>query len=137
MDKANAATHLKAKAVVIYNNEPGAIRMDLTNYYRSQPCVSITQEEGAAVKAAGTAMQTEDGLTYYTGTITVHNEIVANFKDSQYLTMELLQLLGRPRRPEHEAGNHGPWRQHLFPGGTMFEPMLIPTCPVPPWRLPR
>ena len=96
MDKANAATRLKAKAVVIYNNEPGAIRMDLTNYYRSQPCVSITQEEGAAVKAAGTAMQTEDGLTYYTGTITVHGEIVANYKDSQYLTMSSFSSWGHP-----------------------------------------
>ncbi len=116
MDKANAATHLKAKAVVIYNNEPGAIRMDLTNYYRSQPCVSITQEEGAAVKAAGTAMQTEDGLTYYTGTITVHDEIVANFKDSQYLTMSSFSSWGVPgdlsMKPEITA-----WRQHLFPGG--------------------
>ena len=122
VDKANAATRLKAKAVVIYNNEPGAIRMDLTNYYRSQPCVSITQEEGAAVKAAGTAMQTEDGLTYYTGTITVHGEIVANYKDSQYLTMSSFSSWGIPGDLSMKPEITAPGGSIYSLEGTMFEP---------------
>ncbi len=122
VEKANTATRLKAKAVVIYNNEPGIINMDLTDYYRSQPCVSITQEEGAAVKAAGTAMQTEDGLTYYTGTIKVYGEIVANYKDSQYLTMSSFSSWGVPGDLSIKPEITAPGGNIYSLEGTMFEP---------------
>lgn len=47
-EKANVAAGLGAVAVVIYNNEPGSIQMDLSSYGYSAPCVSILRSEAAA-----------------------------------------------------------------------------------------
>ena len=69
-EKANAAAGLGAAAVVIYNNQPGSINMDLSGYEYDAPCVSITQEEGMAVKEAGTAVTAGD-KTYYQGTLQI------------------------------------------------------------------
>ena len=95
-EKANTAAGLDAAGIIIYNNVPGIIKMDLSDYFYLQPCVSITQEQGAAVKAAGTAAQTEAGLRYYTGTITVYSEIVVNNYNSPYLTMSSFTSWGVP-----------------------------------------
>ena len=95
-EKANTAAGLDAAGIIIYNNVPGIINMDLSDYFYLQPCVSITQEQGAAVKAAGTAAQTEAGLRYYTGTITVYSEIVVSNYNSPYLTMSSFSSWGVP-----------------------------------------
>ncbi len=95
-EKANTATELGAAAIIIYNNMPGTINMDLSEYFYLQPCVSITQEQGAMVKAVGTPSQTGAGLNYYTGTIAVHSEIIANYYESPYLTMSSFSSWGIP-----------------------------------------
>ena len=64
-DKANEAHYHGAKALVVYNNEPGSLHMDLSDYYYREPAVSITQEEGQWIKEHSASVQTEAGRTYY------------------------------------------------------------------------
>ena len=73
-EKANVAASLGAAATVVYNNTAGSINMDLSGYNYTAPCVSILQSEGAAIKAASTAAETEAGTTYYTGEMTVYGK---------------------------------------------------------------
>lgn len=98
-DKANVANRdLGAAALVVYNNVPGSFSMSLTGYSarQPQPAVSIPQADGAAVKAAGTAHTTEDGLTYYTGTISVHGDYTVLYYDSFYRSMSSFSSWGVP-----------------------------------------
>ncbi len=82
-----------AIAVVIYNNQPGTINMDLSDYSHSAPCVSITQADGAAIKAAST--KAEDG-DYYTGTMTVEETVGSGNFNSDYYTMSDFSSWGVP-----------------------------------------
>lgn len=94
--KANLAVQLGAVGTVIYNNTSGSLGLDLTGYAYSNPCVSILQSEGAAIKAASTQQTTEAGLVYYTGEMTVYNKIGAFVRDSAYYTMSSFSSWGVP-----------------------------------------
>ena len=74
--KANAAAAQGAAAVIIINNQPGSINMNLTGYEYTVPAVSILQAEGEAIKAAAEPVTDEDGnVLYYKGTVTVANKM--------------------------------------------------------------
>lgn len=73
-EKAEAAVEAGAIATIIYNNQPGSINMNLADYTKTAPCVSITQAEGELFRANGTP--SEDG-TYYTGKFTVEKDSTA------------------------------------------------------------
>ena len=73
--KANAAVAQGAVAVVIINNTDGVINMNLTGYNYTAPAVSITQADGASILAQSEAHTTESGLTYYTGTMSVAEDL--------------------------------------------------------------
>ena len=64
--KAQNAFDAGAAAILVYNNEAGSIYMDLSDYTGTAPCVSITQADGAWMKAQATG---SDG--YYFGKLTV------------------------------------------------------------------
>ena len=68
--KANAAARNGAVAVVIVNNQPGVINMNLQGYTYTAPAVSITLADDQAVKAAS-ASETVGGTTVYTGKVEV------------------------------------------------------------------
>ncbi|MDE6726286.1 MAG: S8 family serine peptidase, partial [Ruminiclostridium sp.] len=70
-DKCTNAINAGAIATIIYNNTTGVIRMDLSDYKKDAPAVTITQAEGRILKA--NAVHSEDG-TYYTGTIVNKDE---------------------------------------------------------------
>lgn len=95
-DKANVAVGLGALGLVVYNNEPGGIYMNLSGYRHTAPCVSICQADGAAVKAAGKAQTAEGGLPYYTGTISVHQGMEAGYWNSPYRTISSYSSWGVP-----------------------------------------
>lgn len=98
-DKANVANRdLGAAGLVVYNNQPGSISMNLSGYSarQPQPAVSITQADGIAVRDAGTAHTTEGGLTYYTGTISVHAEFTVAYYDSFYRSISSFSSWGVP-----------------------------------------
>ncbi len=70
-EKANTAVSKGAAATIIYNNVSGPIGLDLTGYKHTQPCVSILKGDAAAIKEKSAAQTTPDGVTYYTGKLTV------------------------------------------------------------------
>ena len=79
-EKANKAAEAGAVAVLIYNNVPGALSMDLSEYWYEPPCVSLTQSDGQWMRDQG---------ELHTETIEVDNwgEIVT--REIQYYTGEL------------------------------------------------
>ncbi len=127
-EKANVAASLGAAATVIYNNTAGSINMDLSGYNYTAPCVSIQQSEGAAILAASTAVQTEAGLTYYTGEMTVYGKNGISVNPSEYYTMSDFSSWGVPGdlslKPEITAPGGKIYSVNgMVPGGTAYEVM--------------
>lgn len=94
--KANEAHRHGAKAVVVYNNEPGNLNMDLSEYYYSEPAVAITQEEGLWIQEQSTCEQTAAGCAYYTGKFFIDQTVVTTLNGSEYLTMSSFTSWGVP-----------------------------------------
>ena len=81
-EKATQAVAAGAIATIIYNNEPGSIHMDLSNYKRTEPVVSITQEERALLQANATPVTDEAGnVLYYQGTLFVEEGVDSTIYD--------------------------------------------------------
>lgn len=95
-EKANVAAGLGAAATIIYNNTSGIIGLNLTGYIYTAPCVSITQDSAAAIKAASEAVVSEEGAAYYTGTVTVNNDLTANKENARNYTMSTFSSWGVP-----------------------------------------
>ena len=75
--KVNAAAAQGAAGVVIINNQAGSISMNLTGTAYNIPAVSITQADGAAIKAASEPVTNEEGeVIAYTGSMTITNQAV-------------------------------------------------------------
>ena len=94
--KAVAAVAHGAIATIVYNNEPGVINMDLSDYQYTAPCVSITQEDGALIRAASTSASSIAGVRYYTGTITIGAGATSGVSDLEYYTMSDFSAWGVP-----------------------------------------
>ncbi len=73
-EKANAAARNGAVAVVIVNNQPGVINMNLSGYQYTAPAVSITQADGKAVMKASET-ETAGGITVYTGKVEITSQL--------------------------------------------------------------
>ena len=85
-EKANAAIKNGAIATIIVNNQPGTIAMNLTGYSYSNPVVSLTTNDGNILKQDGQEDEI-DGLRYWTGTLTVADEIKVQDSDPDYYVM--------------------------------------------------
>ena len=96
-EKAKFAVEAGAIATFIYNNQDGVINMDLTDYPYTEPCASLTMADGAAVKAASTAVTTEDGYVYYTGKMTISSGVGMGQFNSSYYTMSSFSAWGVPQ----------------------------------------
>lgn len=75
-EKADNAASVNLKALIIVNNAPGTISMDLSDYSGSFPVASITLSDGQYLKSNSTSSST-GGITYYTGSLTITNTIIA------------------------------------------------------------
>lgn len=95
-EKANLVASQGAAATVIYNNVAGSIGLNLSGYRYTNPCIAITQSDGASVKAASTEQTTDAGLTYYTGEMTVYSKMDAVMSGSEYYTMSSFSSWGVP-----------------------------------------
>ena len=81
VDKITNAANAGARAVVIYNNQPGTINMDLSSYTRTAPAVSITQADGAMILSKSTAAE---GGAYYTGKLTATSAVGVSKPTNDY-----------------------------------------------------
>jgi len=73
--KANAAMAQGAIGIIIINNQPGLIGMNLTGYNYTAPAVMITEDDGDGIKADSTPVKNDAGeVLYYTGTMSVGTE---------------------------------------------------------------
>lgn len=111
--KGDNAAELGAAAVVVCNNQPGSISMDLSDYSHTAPVVSITQAEGEMIQAASTEETSSEGVTYYTGKLTVSGKATVSMGSDDYLTMSSFSSWGVPgdlsMKPEITA-----------PGGSIY-----------------
>ncbi|MBE6945440.1 MAG: hypothetical protein E7459_05055, partial [Ruminococcaceae bacterium] len=96
-EKATFAAYCGAIGVFIYNNEPGSINMDLTDYYSKAPVASLTQADGAALRAAATPVTDEAGnILYYVGKMTVSSGMGTAQYNSEHYTMSSFSSWGVP-----------------------------------------
>ena len=96
VDKANTAISRGAAALIIYNNQPGVIGMNLFGYSYNAPVAAILQSEGAEIRALSTEQTTEAGLSYFTGKMTVFGKMTASFVESEYYSMSSFSSWGVP-----------------------------------------
>ncbi len=130
-EKANAATAAGAIATVIYNNTSGTINMDLTDYRNTAPCVSISQADGAWIRANSTPVTGENGqVLYATGKMTVGGEgdVTILTGDGAPYTMSDFSGWGIPgsmeMKPEITAPGGNIYSVNgAIPGGTAYENM--------------
>lgn len=80
--KANNAVKYGAIGVIVCNNQPGVINMDLSDYRGTAPCVSVTQEDGQLLMKSAEQKQTKDGMIYYAGSMEVSKTIGISVGDS-------------------------------------------------------
>ena len=79
--KAEAAVAQGAIGVIIMNNKADMIGMNLQDYTQTAPVVLIPLADGEAILAQSEEAETEDGLTYYTGTMTITDKLEASDVD--------------------------------------------------------
>ena len=72
--KANSAYVYDPKAIIIANTVGGLINMASDGYNGTAPMISIGLSDANAIKASGEA-HTAGSVTYYTGTVTVKNQV--------------------------------------------------------------
>ncbi len=112
--KAEAAVSNGAIATIVANNTSGTINMDLTDYTKSAPCVSILEADAAAIMKTSTPVWDDDGnILYYTGTITVADEVGVAEYDSEYYTMSDFSSWGVPGTLELKP-------EITAPGGSIY-----------------
>ncbi|MBQ7871552.1 MAG: S8 family serine peptidase, partial [Oscillospiraceae bacterium] len=113
-DKASYAAYYGAVGTLIYNNTSGVINMDLTDYYFTKPVASLTQADGAAIRAASTPVLDEEGnVLYYTGTMTVSSQMGTAQYNSEYYTMSSFSSWGIPGSLELKP-------EITAPGGSIY-----------------
>lgn len=69
--------------------------MDLTDYKKTEPCVSISQTDGAFLRKNSTPVTSEDGsVLYYSGEMFVSSERESWDLGEDYYTMSSFSQLG-------------------------------------------
>ena len=128
-DKASNAARYGAIATIVYNNQPGTFRMDLSSYYYNQPGVSVTAADADLLRSNATAVLDENGNTlYYEGTLTVYEEVDSRLDTPEYYTMSSFSSYGVPGsmllKPEITAPGGSIYSVNgAVAGGTAYESM--------------
>ena len=104
------AVEAGAIATVVYNNAAGVINMDLSDYNKTAPCVSITMADGLAIWDAST--KAEDA-SYATGSMTINKGISSVVYGSDHYTMSSFSSWGVPGSLELKP-------EITAPGGSIY-----------------
>ncbi len=113
-DKCKFAVDAGAIATFIYDNQPGVINMDMSDYPYTEPAAYLTQKDGQRVMAASTAVTGEDGeVLYYTGTMTVSSTLASTQYGSDYYSMSSFSSWGVPGTLEMKP-------EITAPGGSIY-----------------
>ena len=113
-EKAQYAVEAGAIATFIYNNQAGVINMDLSDYPYTEPCASLTQADGAAVKAVSTPVTDDAGnVLYYTGTMNISEGLGIGQFNSDFYTMSTFSSWGVPGSLEMKP-------EITAPGGNIY-----------------
>ena len=128
LEKAHNAAALGALAVVVCNNQPGVVYMDLTGLEYAIPVVAIAQTNAAYVREGGEMKTAKSGLTYYTGTVTVVGTVTGHYNDSEFKTISSFSSWGVPSdlklKPEIAAPGGNIYSVNgVDPSGTGYELM--------------
>lgn len=94
-EKVNAAVESGAIGVIIANNQAGSINMNLTGYKYNAPAVSILLADAQYIKETA-EKGTEGAITYYTGSLTISDEIGSVMFNSPYYTLSSFSSWGTP-----------------------------------------
>ena len=76
-EKGNNVIDFNPAALIVANNQPGAIGMNLDGCNATFPMITISLDYAKAIKAAYTKA-TADGIDYYTGSVTVTDAIATD-----------------------------------------------------------
>ena len=104
------AVEAGAIATIVYNNAAGVINMDLSDYNKTAPCVSITMADGLAIWDAST--KAEDA-SYATGSMTINEGISSVVYGSDHYTMSSFSSWGVPGSLELKP-------EITAPGGSIY-----------------
>ncbi|MCI6636347.1 MAG: S8 family serine peptidase, partial [Clostridiales bacterium] len=126
-EKAENAVKHGAIATIVVNNQAGTINMDLSDYTKTAPVISITQADGALVKDAAASEETIGGNTVYFGTLTVGSD-VGSAITADHVTMSSFSSWGVPGsltlKPEITAPGGSIYSVNgAIAGGTSYETM--------------
>ena len=108
--KGENAVNAGAIATVVYNNAAGVINMDLSDYTKTAPFVSITMADGLAIWDASTKAEDE---SYATGSMTVNKGISSVVYGSDHYTMSSFSSWGVPGSLELKP-------EITAPGGSIY-----------------
>lgn len=112
--KANAALENGAAGVIVINNEPGLMNMDLTGFKGGIPVVLISTVDGDLLWNAVTSEGTSsNGVDYGIGSITVGSGLGSTLYDSEYYTMSSFSSWGIPETLEMKP-------EITAPGGNIY-----------------
>ena len=127
-EKANMAAILGAAAIVVCNTDDESLGMDLSDYYYTTPCISITLSDSEKVRENSEKQETSDGVLYYTGQVTICGKLDAIENESEYYTMSDFSSWGVPGslelKPEITAPGGLIWSvDGMDPSGAAYETM--------------
>ena len=108
--KGENAVNAGAIATVVYNNAAGVINMDLSDYTKTAPFVSITMADGLAIWDASTKAEDE---SYATGSMTINKGISSVVYGSDHYTMSSFSSWGVPGSLELKP-------EITAPGGSIY-----------------
>ena len=113
-EKARLATEAGAIAVMVYNNVSGIIYLDMTEFYGTQPVVSLTQKQGAIIRENSTPVYDAQGnLRCLTGTMNISDTTGKGVFNSEYYTLSDFSSWGVPGSLEMKP-------EIAAPGGNIY-----------------
>lgn len=128
-EKANAAAAAGAAGVIIVNNQPGTLYLNLTGYTGKVPVVGLSSADGDLFWDAAEVVEATDSTPAYgIGTMTVSEDVVSSIINDGYYAVSSFSSRGVPGnltlKPEITAPGGSIYSVNgATPGGKAYEQM--------------